>query len=308
MALHVGKSLSILFKTMPYIILRLFVYLLFACLFLFYLGILYLLGQALAGLHEYARMVVWFLGLIVSFPLVKLAREYLLYLVKAGHVAVIAELITKGTLPEGRGQIEWGRTQVTERFKTASVLFVMDRLVNGVIASVNRMMWRVGGIFSAIPGIAALIKLANFVLYFGLTYIDESVLARNFIKKDENIWQSAKSGIVLYVQAWKEMLKASLMVSIVAMLAIPLLIVILLVPALGLAAALPAMKVPFVLCAIVFAFALKGALLDPWTLIMTITNYLETTKGMVPDPEWEAKLEGVSKKFKKLKENVVKNI
>jgi hypothetical protein len=50
--------------------------------------------------------VVWIVAFVISFPMVKLFREYFLYILKAGHVAVIAELATKGKLPEGVSQID----------------------------------------------------------------------------------------------------------------------------------------------------------------------------------------------------------
>ena len=61
------------------------------------------------------------------------AREYILYIVKAGHIAVLVELIDGKPMPEGRSQVEHGRVVVTERFAQASVLFAVDQLIKGVL-------------------------------------------------------------------------------------------------------------------------------------------------------------------------------
>lgn len=301
MSIPFGKTTSIVFRTLPFIFLRFFISLLFALLGLFYLGVLFVIGQAMASLHPYAQPAVWIAGLLASYPLVRLAKQYLLYLVKAAHIAVIAELATKGSLPKGMSQIRWGRTQVEARFKGASVLFVMDRLVNGVIRALNRVMWQIGNVFGAIPGVRGLISLLNGVLRFSLTYVDESILARNFLKKEETIWESARTGVVLYAQSWREILVTSLFLALGAIVLLPVIFILFLGPALGLAALYPTLKIGFIIGAVFFSFVIKTAFFDPWTLTAMILTYLKATEGKTADPAWEAKLESISKKFKKLK-------
>src|SRR3989338_1233499 len=191
MAIYVGQATAIVFRTLPFLLLRGIVYTLFALLSLLYVGVSFLIGKATAPIHPYLPFVIWFLALVGSFPIVRFLREYLLYIVKAGHVAVIAELAIRGKLPEGVSQIQWGREQEQKRFKVTSFLFLLDRLVVGVIRSINGMMWKITSFLRGVPGVGGLVKLANIVLYFSLTYVDESILARNFIKTDENIWKSA---------------------------------------------------------------------------------------------------------------------
>ncbi|MDO8518845.1 MAG: hypothetical protein Q7T11_01625 [Deltaproteobacteria bacterium] len=307
MAIPIGKTTSIVFRTLPFIVLRFFVSLFFALMGLFYLGILYVIGQGVAPLHEYARPAVWIIGVLSSFPLVRLAKEYLLYLVKAAHIAVIAELATKGSLPDGASQIGWGRTQVTARFKGASALFVVDRLVAGVIRVINGMMWQIGNIFGAIPGVKGLISLFNVILRFSLTYVDESILARNFLKPNETVWESARTGLVLYAQSWREILVTSIFLAVGAVVFLPVVFVLLLGPALGLAEVYPSLKIGFIAGAAFFTFTIKTAFFDPWTLTAMILTYLKATEGKQADPQWEAKLESVSKKFKKLKAKSLEN-
>ncbi|HEU4774891.1 MAG TPA: hypothetical protein VFS82_10300 [Lysobacter sp.] len=62
------------------------------------------------------------------------AREYLLYLVKAGHIAVLAHLLDGKQIPGGRGQIDYASRIVKERFAESSVLFGVDQLVKASCA------------------------------------------------------------------------------------------------------------------------------------------------------------------------------
>jgi len=305
MSLPIGKATAITFKTLPYIFLRFFVYFLFGLGILLYGLLVYFVGQAAAHLHQNARVVVWILGFLLSFPITRLLREYVLYIIKAGHVAVIAELATVGHLPEGAGQVDWGRQQVTKTFKEVSVLFVMDRLVVGVIRSINGMMQRVGSLFSGIPGMDSITKFAGLVLRFSLTYVDEAILARNFKMQNESVWESAKKGLVLYAQSWQEILKTALFLGTVAFFAYLFLVILFLVPLWGISTAYPHYQWIFILAAFVFAAVLKLAFFDPWAMTILILTYLEATEGKIADPAWEEKLQGLSSSFKKIRDKAL---
>ncbi|MGD8310228.1 MAG: hypothetical protein PVG98_12385, partial [Chromatiales bacterium] len=60
---------------------------------------------------------VWggFIGLGLISAVVYWAREYLLYLVKAGHIAVLVELMDGKEIPSGKAQIEHAKEQVKGR-------------------------------------------------------------------------------------------------------------------------------------------------------------------------------------------------
>ena len=301
--MHFSRANSLVMQTMPFILLRLAVYSVFAIGILFYFSIVSVFSIILGLVHSSLSPIVWIVGLLASFPLTRLVREYLLYMVKAAHVAVLAELATKGTLPDGMSQITWGRKQVQQRFGATSILFIMDRLVNSVVHAINSTMSRIGGFFDIIPGVGGLVQLANKVLYFSLTYVDESILARNFLNDKETIWQSAENGLVLYAQAWKSILKTAFFLGLIAMIVFPVLFIIFMVPALTLASIWPSKQPLFFIAAFLFAYVLKAAFLDPWTLANMILTYLEATKGLSPDREWTQKLEMISSKFKKIREN-----
>ncbi|MBL7684453.1 MAG: hypothetical protein JNK65_00245 [Deltaproteobacteria bacterium] len=307
MPLHVGKASAILIRTLPYVVLRILIYAAFGFLFLLYWFLVYLLGQAVAHLHENIRIGVWLVALFLPFPIIKFFREYILYVVKAGHLAVIAELASKGSLPDGINQISWGKEQVVNRFKETSVLFVVDRLVLGVIGTVNSIMYSMGSMFSGIPGMEGMMSFARTVLRFSLTYMDESILARNFIKPQESVWESAKNGVILYAQSWKEILKTALMLGVLSILSYAILLALYFIPAYALIKAYPALQWVWILSAFTFAWITKLALLDPFCLTNMVIVYLKETEGKIPDRTWEGKLEAASGKFRELKQKALES-
>src|SRR5690606_38081272 len=121
-------------------------------------------------------------GGIFGFGLVSLAlywvREYILYIVKAGHIAVMVHLIEGREVPGGQNQIAYARAVVTERFAEANVLFVLDQLVKGVVGAITGL---IGGVaaFLPIPGLQGVVKFINAVIRMSVNYVDEIILAYN---------------------------------------------------------------------------------------------------------------------------------
>ena len=99
-------------RTMPFLLLRLAVY---AGIALAYVlasavgaGIGYGIGAA-SGSSAGGALLGALFGFIVVGAIMFWARAYLLYLVKAGHIAVLVELIDGRSLPAGKGQVEHGK-------------------------------------------------------------------------------------------------------------------------------------------------------------------------------------------------------
>ena len=54
--------------------------------------------------------------------------------------------------------------------------------------------------------------------------------------------------------------------------------------------------------ALIFAWAVKAALIEPFAIACLLQVFFRTTAGQTPDPEWDARISGVSKKFTELKD------
>jgi hypothetical protein len=57
--------------------------------------------------------------------------------------------------------------------------------------------------------------------------------------------------------------------------------------------------------AIVFAWAVKAALIEPFAISCMMQVYFKTIEGQQPDPAWEARIGAVSRKFTEMKERAI---
>jgi hypothetical protein len=77
--------------------------------------------------------------------------------------------------------------------------------------------------------------------------------------------------------------------------------IILLGPAAGIAYLFPGtLSFIGVVIALFLAWSVKAAVVDPFAMTAMMDLYFRTIEGQIPDPEWEAKLDGLSKKFGEL--------
>jgi len=228
------------------------------------------------------------------------AREYLLYLVKAGHIAVLVELMDGRPIPAGKGQIDYATNIVKQHFATSSMLFGLNQLIRGILRAFNRITVSIAS-WLPIPGLDALVKLVDAIINTSLSHLDQVILAQILRKQTDNPWAIARDSTVLYAQNYKGVLKNAAFLTFVIW---GLTLVILLLVAAPIAALIGLFHihagfVTFAL-ALIAALSLKAALIDPFAAVALIQVYDKITAGQTPNPEWSAKLESISGKFREL--------
>ncbi|MHC1726158.1 MAG: hypothetical protein AB9866_09160 [Syntrophobacteraceae bacterium] len=299
MNFHFREAFQILVKTYPYLLIRTLIYGTLGLGMGLYFGLLLLMGKIFGG----GGAIIFLIGLALLVGLLKLAKQYALYLVNAGHIAVITEIIKNGSLPDGISQFQYGKELVTRMFKEVSVLFVVDRLVDGIIRTANRTVAVIADILP-LPGMDSLTKIVNSVVNFSITYVDETILSYNLARGDENIWESAKRGVILYAQNWKPIILTAAGCAAANFVALIAVFIVFLIP-FGILAAMTSndtLKFFWLAFAFALAYGFRLAVFKPFFQISVILTYNEAIKGQAPNPEWESKLEMVSDKFVELKE------
>ncbi len=302
----ISKTLGIMMKTMPFILFRMIVFFGITLAYIFATGtggaIGYGVGHVSTDPDAQGTFAVW--GAVIGFGLVSVAvywiREYVLYIVKAGHIAVMVELLQGKELPHGRGQIEHAKAVVTERFVETNVLFAVDQLVKGVIGAITGL---IGGIaaFLPIPGLDGLVKFINTIIRMSLTFVDEIVLGYAIKTGSTNPWASARTGVVLYAQNGKTMVKNAIWLSIFMWIVSIAVFLLFLAPAASLLYFFPGQAGGWgFVIAIVFAWSFKAALLEPFAIAALMDVYFRVIEGQQADPEWERKLDSASTKFRDL--------
>ncbi len=300
----IGRAIGMLAGTLPFIALRIVIYFTITLAYVLgtggLAGIGYGVGTVLGSGEDYA---VW--GGIIGFGVVSVAvywvREWLLYMVKAAHIAVMVELYEgRSLMPDGKGQIAHGRAVVEARFAEANLLFVLDQLIKGVIRAITGI---VGGIGMVIPGLDGVARFINTVIRLSLTYVDEIILAHNIRSNSDNPWETGRQGLVLYAQNGGRMVKNAVWLAIFLWLMTAVIFVLLIGPALGLVYVFPGAASGFgIAIAVVGALALKAAVLEPFAIAALMQVYFQTIEGQRPDPAWDAKLASMSRKFQDLKD------
>lgn len=298
----VATSIRALIRTWPFLVARMMVYALVAIAYALATGTGATVGWGLGALGDQGfRAGATFVGGAVGFGIVSLflylAREWFLYMLKAGHIAMLVAVLDGRDVPSGPRQIGAASRIVKARFIEANVLFVVDRLVKGVIRAVTGIVEIVSTVVPT-PGLARFVRT---VVKVSLGFVDEVILAYNIRVASTNPFHTAQDALVLYAQNAAWILKNAVWLALIVWGLAFLSFLVFLVPA---AVALhvfpgPIANFGFVL-AIVFALCLKAALLEPFAIASLMQVYFRAIEGQTPRADWRAHLDEVSSRFRDL--------
>ncbi|TWU44977.1 hypothetical protein Q31b_01480 [Novipirellula aureliae] len=295
---------GLLMQTLPILMVRLGIYAAFAIGIAIYL----LIFSGLAWLFGRFGWVVMLFAIIGLGGIWVWVRRYLLYMVQAAHVAVMTELIVHKELPKGVNQYQYGKEIITNNVKDISILFAVDALVDGTLKAFTRKVANIVD-FLPLPGIEKLAKAAMAIVDRSLTYVDEAIFSYWLTRRDQQtLWASAKDGVILYAQSWKELLKVAVGIWLIGVLSFFVLLVLFLVPGLAVGYFFESLKLPAAIFVVVSAYVINLALYEPLGLAAMIATYHEETKDMTPDPVWDERLTAASTKFTELKDRAVESM
>lgn len=308
---EIGRSVSIMIRTWPFIVFRMIVYFGITLAYIVATGsgasVGYGVGHISTDPDGPLSFALW--GGIVGIGVVSIAlywvREYILYVVKAGHIAVMVHLIDGREVPNGQDQIAYAKDVVKERFAEANILFVVDQLVKGAIRAITGLL---GGIaaFLPIPGLGGLVAFINTVIRLSLTYVDEIILGYNIRINSSSPFETARQGVVLYAQNGKTMVKNAVWLAVIMWGVSFVIFLLMLAPAAAIMWFIPGQLGgwAFVL-AILLAWAFKAAFIEPFAIACLMQVYFKTIEGQVPNAEWDQRLAEASSKFRELKDKAL---
>lgn len=236
--------------------------------------------------------------LILTAAIYGVAMHYVGYMLKAGHVAVVATAITTGEIPDN--VFEAGKQMVTERFVAANAYFVLDRMISGAVNQLQKTVGKIDQIFGNIPGVSAIVSFLQIFIGIALGYIDECCMGYTFCKKGETAFKAGCDGVVIYFQNIKHLLKSALVTTLIVMV---LSVVAWLVPFALFAAICSALKIHMlfaILLAMIVAGVLKTAFVDSYVMVRTMVAYMEVAPSTVITYDIYDKLCKLSSKFKSL--------
>lgn len=303
----IARALAVLTHTLPFILLRMIVFFGITLAYVVITGTGAGIGYGIGGLGDagfQSSLTFWggLFGLAGVSLVFYWVREYILYLVRAGHVAVLVELTEGRHVPEGRAQIDHATEMVRERFAEVHVLFVLDQLVKGVVRLIAAMVNSLAALLP-LPGLWGLARFVNAVIRVAVTYVDEIILAHNIRMRSGNPWETSKNALILYAQNGRVMLKNAVWLAAFMYLFAFLVFLLTLAPAGALLWLLPGDWSGWgFLLAIIFAWSFKAALLEPFAIACLMQVFFRASEGQMPDPAWDDRLTIASARFRELKE------
>jgi len=225
-------------------------------------------------------------------------KHYLSYLIKAGHVAVVAQCFKDGAIPSD--PFAFGKDQVKARFATSNVYFLVDKLVAGAVKQLQKVLGKVTSLLGNIPGGSTIQTIGNLFIDISLGYIDECCLGYAFYHSEQNVYKSSADGVVVYVQNWKQLLKDGAITTLIVLLTI--LVVTLLAFALigGLFRILEWNMLVAVVLSLGVSVVIKSAFVDSWIMVKMMCSYFTAAGTTVITYDLYGKLSNMSGRFKEL--------
>jgi hypothetical protein len=311
LAIHdagLGTAFGLLMRTLPFLLVRLGILVAFTVLGLVVWAV------ALLGFWLFKRIpivgLVWMLVVLGGAGWFwRAVLRYTLYMLKAAHIAVLTELITKGEVGNGQqSMFAYAKDVVKERFGEINVLFALDILVAGVVGAFNRTLDWVSSLLP-VPGLDSITGVVKAILRASTTYIDETILSYNLARGDENAFRSSKDGLIYYAQNCKEVLKTGILVVVLDKILTVVIWAIMLAPAFGMAYFVPQTG-PFAfftvfIISILLAGNVRSAFLKPLFLTMVMIKFHTLVENQPINETWDARLESASDKFRELKEKAL---
>jgi hypothetical protein len=303
----IGQALGLMGRTMPFIAFRIVVYAGIAIAYVLVTGVGAGVGWGIGAFGDddfRGASIFWggAIGFGLTAGVLYFLREYILYVVKAGHIAVLIELMDGRPIPGGREQISHATEVVKARFAETSVLFAIDQLVKGVLGAFIGLVQGLAALLP-IPGLQNVLGLVRAFLRIAIGFVDEVILGYAIRTNSTNPWASAQTALVLYGQNYKVMLKNAAWLTIITYGLAFVVFLIMLAPAALVVYLIPgAWSAGGFVFALIFAWAVKAALIEPFAIACMMQVFFRTIEGQTPDPAWDQRLSDASRKFNEIKQ------
>ena len=193
-------------------------------------GILLIVGlPALAfavtgSAQDDTRIIVCVCAFVAACIVVGLLSHFIGYAFRAGQIAVAAEAISTGALPED----PWaaGKAAVKNRFGTVAVFFAIEKIINAIVHQLTNAVTKVTEGISAKSNndtVKTIGSVINLIISAMLKFMCSCCMAWVFIHPETNPWRSACDGAIVYFKNWKDLLKNTAKVLLIGLLSLVIL-------------------------------------------------------------------------------------
>jgi len=295
-------AFGLLTRTTPFLLLNIAVYGGFFLAAVLWLAIFGSIAYFFSSRLEVLAYIFFLIAIMGPSSVLYFGRKYVLYLVKGAHIAVLTKIFTTGSVPEGKSQVSYGREIVQSNFKDVSILFGLDRLIDGTVKRFTRKFVRIVDFLPLGGGATSIAQWIAKIVNQSLTYVDEAILSYAICKDEKNIWNSARHGIILYAQSYKPVLMTAVKVWVLGKVFFIASVVTIGIPGIFLMLVFDAIW--FQLLALVATLLLASlftrAVFEPFAMAYTLVTYHQAIEGVEVNKEWDERLQSISNEFKKL--------
>jgi hypothetical protein len=297
-----GDAVGLLRKTTPFLVLNVMVYAAFFLAVVVWLGIFGGLAVFFATRLEIIAWLMIIIAIAVPGGVLAFARRYILYMVQGAHIAVVTKLLLDGSIPDGKSQVEYGREVVKSNFRDVSVLFVLDRLIDGTLRSFANSFVRLVDFLPLGSQMTQIARLVMQVIRRSLSYVDEAVLSYAIARNEPNVWRSSRHGIILYAQVYKPILGTAVRVWVMGRVVFIAALIVFAIPGFLVLSVFDsaAFQIAAIVATLLLAHLTVLAVFEPFAVIYVMVTYHKSIEGLTPDPVWDQRLQKVSDKFREL--------
>ncbi|MET0384579.1 MAG: hypothetical protein ABW321_01405 [Polyangiales bacterium] len=305
-----STALSLVMRTLPYALARFGVLLATsvatALWWIIALGGASWLGASVHGIAG----VLWFVGWVFAFGWAwRSLVRYFLYLLKAGHIVVLTDLITRGVIGDDHGGHEhmfaYGKRVVGERFGQVNALLGLELMIGATVSAFHRSLHWITSLLP-VPGMRDITGLVNQVVRAATTYIDETMLSYSLARGDEDLFRVTRDGLLYYAQNSREVLKTGLWIVVLDKLTTVVAWLVMFIPAVAIGGLFPASVRGIAILvtaglSFMFTWALRSAFLEPLCLTMVMIKFHICVHEQPINLEWDERLSSISSQFVALK-------
>ncbi|MFC6716967.1 hypothetical protein ACFQGT_16060 [Natrialbaceae archaeon GCM10025810] len=301
MGLHFRTATDVFVKTLPFVALRIGIGLLLGAFATVYFGSVGWLGYTLLESGSISELIALggvVLAVAIFIAAWRMFSRYVLYAVKAAHIAVIAHVVDTGEVPSN--QIRFGKDRVAERVVETTVLFGVDQLVKAIVKQLTNAVVSLGSLVAVVPTLRTFVRVVARALGLAANYVDEAIVAYMFTSDEQNPWKAAKDGVVLYGKNWKPVLGSTMLI-VIGMYATAFVLLTALAPIASVLADLsPAFEVVGWVVVAGTVLTIYSGVLKPWVKTVVITTFLVESRDDTPDSETADWIAGKSESFREL--------
>lgn len=173
------------------------------------LGVLAIGGTLAALVNKWAGTLVMFVGLVPIFWFWMPFVERKTFGAKCAHIAILTELVTRGSIGDGRqGQLGYAKQLVETRLHDLTSLWDVHRSVNRTLRQLAKTLSFVDDL---LPFDISFIKRGIYALVRGASrYLDAVVLSYGLARGDREFSAPAIDGLTYCVQNGAKMFRAAI--------------------------------------------------------------------------------------------------